>query len=121
SGTVLLLVLAPNHPATTIALFTLAIDLVGKLVSLTVMPMGNLVAPYFSQTSDAPEAQSVAIARVLKLSSLPYSFSVGAGLLMLPAFIHIIYGDRYDGAALLALVLLVPTAFENWIRGSCSP
>ena len=121
SGTVLLLVLAPNHPATTIALLTLAVDLVGKLVSLTVMPMGNLVAPYLSQKSDAPEAQAVAIARVLKLSSLLYSFSVGAGLLVLPAFIHTIYGERYNGAVLLALVLLVPTAFENWIRGSCSP
>lgn len=121
SGTVLLLVLAPNHPATMIAALTLAVDLVGKLVSLTVMPMGNLVAPYLSQTSDAPEAQSVAVARVVKLSSLLYSFSVGIGILLLPWFISTVYGARYHGAILLALVLLVPTAFENWIRGSCSP
>jgi len=121
SGAVLLLVLAPNHPATTIAFLALAVDLVGKLVSLTVMPMGNLVAPYLSQTSDAPEAQSVAIARVIKLSSLLHSFSTGAALLLLPWFISMVYGARYHGAILLALVLLVPTAFENWIRGSCSP
>jgi O-antigen/teichoic acid export membrane protein len=121
SGTVLLLVLAPNHPATTIAFLALAVDLVGKLVSLTVMPMGNLVAPYLSQTSDAPEAQSVAVARVVKLSSLLYSFSIGVGLLLLPWFISAVYGARYNGAIFLALVLLVPTAFENWIRGSCSP
>jgi O-antigen/teichoic acid export membrane protein len=121
SGSVLLLVLAPNHPATTIAFLALAVDLVGKLVSLTVMPMGNLVAPYLSQTRDACEAQSVAIARVVKLSSLLFSFSVGAGLLLLPWFISAVYGARYNGAIFLALVLLVPTAFENWIRGSCSP
>jgi len=121
SGTVLLLVLAPNHPATTIAFLTLAVDLVGKLVSLTVMPMGNLVAPYLSQTSDEPGAQGVAVARVVKLSSLLYSFSVGAGMLMLPWFIGAVYGERYRGAIVLALVLLVPTAFENWIRGACSP
>ena len=121
SGTVLLLVLAPHHPAATIAFLTLAVDLVGKLVSLTVMPMGNLVAPYLSQTSDAPDAQGVAVARVVKLSSLLYSVSVGAGLLALPWFIEAVYGERYRGAILLALVLLVPTAFENWIRGACSP
>jgi O-antigen/teichoic acid export membrane protein len=121
SGTVLLLVLAPNHPATAIAFLTLAVDLVGKLVSLAAMPMGNLVAPYLSQTSDEAGAQGVAVARVVKLSSLLYSFSVGAGLLALPWFVGAVYGDRYGGAVLLALVLLVPTAFENWIRGSCSP
>lgn len=121
SGPVLLLVLAPNHAATTIAFLAIAADLVGKLVSLTVMPMGNLVAPYLSQTSDARDAQSVAIARVVKLSSLLYSFSVGAGLLLLPWFISAVYGARYNGAILLALVLLLPTAFENWIRASCSP
>ena len=121
SGSVLLLVLAPNHPATTIAFLTLAVDLVGKLVSLTVMPMGNLVAPYLSQTGDDPAAQGVAVARVVKLSSLLYSLSIGAGLLVLPPFIIAVYGARYSGAITLALVLLVPTAFENWIRGCCSP
>lgn len=121
SGSVLLLVLAPNHPATTIAFLALAVDLVGKLVGLTVMPMGNLVAPYLSHTGDDPAAQGLAVARVVKLSSLLYSLSVGAGLLVLPPFITAVYGARYSGSIPLALVLLVPTAFENWIRGSCSP
>ncbi|MEA3213639.1 MAG: hypothetical protein QOE70_6696 [Chthoniobacter sp.] len=120
-GSALLLVLAPDHPAATIAFLTLAVDLVGKLVSITVMPMGNLVAPYLSQKSDDPEVQGLAVARVVKLSSLLYSFSVGAGLLLLPWFIGAVYGERYSGAVVLALVLLVPTAFENWIRGACSP
>src|SRR5207249_12035759 len=70
---------------------------------------------------DEPGAQGVAVARVVKLSSLLYSFSVGAGMLMLPWFIGAVYGERYRGAIVLALVLLVPTAFENWIRGACSP
>ncbi len=121
SGSVLLLVLAPHHPAAAIAFFTLAVDLVGKLVSLTVMPMGNLVAPFLSQTSDDPAAQGLAVARVMKLSSLLYCFSVGAGLLALPWFVPAVYGVGYSTAAGLAALLLVPTAFENWIRGSCSP
>ena len=120
-GTMLLLVLAPNHPATTIALLTLAIDLAGKVTSLTVMPMGNLVAPYLSQTSDAPAAQALAIARVVKLSSLLYCFSVGAALLVLPWFVPAVYGGGYAAAAWLSALLLLPAAFENWIRGSCSP
>jgi hypothetical protein len=103
------------------AFLGLAVDLVGKLVSLTVMPMGNLVAPYLSQTGDAPEAQALAAARVAKLSSLLYSFSVGAGVLLLPWFVSVAYGGDYAGAVLFALILLVPTAFENWIRGCCSP
>ena len=57
NGTVLLLVLAPQQSATTIALLALAIDLVTKLVGVTVMPMGNLVAPYLSHTSDDPAAR----------------------------------------------------------------
>ncbi len=121
SGTVLLLLLAPNHPATTIAFLTLAVDLVGKIVGLTVMPMGNLVAPYLSHTSDAPEAQALAVGRVVKFSSLLYCFSVGAALLLLPWFVPSVYGGDYRSAAWLAALLLVPTAFENWIRGSCSP
>ncbi|MEI6349706.1 MAG: oligosaccharide flippase family protein [Verrucomicrobiota bacterium] len=121
SGTVLMLVLAPRHPAALIALLALAIDLVGKLVSLTVMPMGNLVAPYFSQTNDDPAAQGLAIARVVKFSSLLYSFSVAAGLLIFPWFIPTVYGGRYSGAVVIAILLLIPTAFENWIRGCCSP
>ena len=121
SGTVLLLVLAPQQSATHIALLGLAVDLVGKLVSFTVMPMGNLVAPYLSQTSDDPEAQGLAAARVAKLSSLLYSFSIGAGVLLLPWFVSVVYGADYSGASLFALVLLLPTAFENWIRGCCSP
>ena len=121
SGTVLLLVLAPNHPATTIAFLTLAVDLVGKIVSVTVMPMGNLVAPYLSQTSDDPAAQGLAVARVVKISSLLYSVSVGAALLVLPWFVPMVYGVGYRSAAWLAALLVIPTAFENWIRGSCSP
>ena len=121
SGTVLLLVLAPNHPATMIAFFTLAVDLVGKIVSVTVMPMGNLVAPYLSHTSDEPAAQALAIGRVVKISSLLYCFSVGAALLVLPWFVPAVYGGGYRTAAWLAALLVIPTAFENWIRGSCSP
>lgn len=119
SGSVLLVVFAPRHDAVSIAWLALAVDLVGKLVSLTVMPMGNLVAPYLSHTPD--QAQGPAVARVLKLSSLLYCGSVGAGLLLLPGLVKMIYGQRYEGAVLYVLILLVPTAYENWVRGSCSP
>jgi hypothetical protein len=121
SGSVILLVLAPRHPATVIAFLALAIDLVAKVVSLTVMPMGNLVAPYLSHTSDEPELQGRAIARVLKLSSLLYAFTIGAALLLFPWFVGFVYGGKYDGAIRLIPLLLLPTAFENWIRGCCSP
>jgi O-antigen/teichoic acid export membrane protein len=121
SGTVLLLVLAPKQSAATMALLGLAVDLVGKIVSLTVMPMGNLVAPYLSYKTDDADAQALAAGRVVKLSSLLYSFSIGAGVIFLPQFVSTLYGQRYHGAAALALLLLVPTAFENWIRGTCSP
>ncbi len=121
SGSVILLVLAPRHPATVIAFLALAVDLVGKVVSLTVMPMGNLVAPYLSHTSDEPELQGRAIARVLKLSSLLYAFTIGAALLLFPWFVGFVYGGKYDGAIRLIPLLLLPTAFENWIRGCCSP
>ena len=121
SGSVVLLVLAPHHPAIVIAFLALAVDLVGKVVSLTVMPMGNLVAPYLSHTSDEPELQGRAIARVLKLSSLLYAFSIGAALLLFPWFVGFVYGGKYDGAIRLIPLLLLPTAFENWIRGCCSP
>lgn len=121
SGSVLLLVLAPHHAAGTMALLGLAVDLVGKLVSVTVMPMGNLVAPYLSQTSDDANAQARATARVVKLSSLLYCFTIGLGALVLPAFVTAVYGADYREAAAAALLLLLPTAYENWIRGSCSP
>lgn len=121
SGSVILLVLAPRHPATVIAFLALAVDLVGKVVSLTVMPMGNLVAPYLSHTSDVPELQGRAIARVIKLSSLLYAFTIGAALLLFPWFVGFVYGGKYDGAISLIPLLLLPTAFENWIRGCCSP
>lgn len=119
SGSVLLLVFAPRHDAVSIAFLALAVELVGKLVSLTVMPMGNLVAPYLAHTSD--ESQGTAVAKVLKLSCVLYSASVSAGLLLLPGLIEFVYGQRYEGAVPFALVLLAPTAFENWIRGCCSP
>jgi O-antigen/teichoic acid export membrane protein len=118
---VLLLVLAPFHPPPELAFLALASDLCGKLISLTVMPMGNLVSPYLSQVSDDPAAQGLAIARVVKLSSLLYCLSVGAGVLLLPEFIPLVYGARHEGAAACTLVLLVPVAFENWVRGACSP
>jgi O-antigen/teichoic acid export membrane protein len=121
SGSVILLVVAPCHPATIIAFLALAVDLVAKVVSLTVMPMGNLVAPYLSQTSDEPELQGRAIARVLKLSSLLYAFTIGAALLLFPWFVGFVYGGKYNGAIRLIPMLLLPTAFENWIRGCCSP
>jgi len=121
SGSVLMLVLAPHHAVATMALLGLAVDLVGKLVSVTVMPMGNLVAPYLSQTGDDTAAQALATGRVVKLSSLLYCFTVGLGALVLPAFVGLVYGQSYREAAGLALLLLLPTAYENWIRGSCSP
>jgi O-antigen/teichoic acid export membrane protein len=121
SGTVLMLVLAPHHSLLTMALLGLAVDLVGKLVSLTAMPMGNLVAPYLSETSDDAAAQALATSRVVKLSSLLYSFSIGFGVLILPSFVATVYGTDYRPAASAALLLLIPTAFENWVRGSCTP
>ena len=121
SGSMILLVVAPNHPAAAIAYLALAVELVGKAVSLTVMPMGNLVAPYLSQTTDDPEAQSLAIARVLKLSALLYAFTIGAALLLSPWFIAVLYSGKYNAAIGLMLLLLLPAAFENWVRGCCSP
>ena len=121
SGTVLMLVLAPQQSVVTMALLGLAVDLVGKLVSLTAMPMGNLVAPYLSETSDDAAAQALATSRVVKLSSLLYSFSIGFGVLVLPSFVATVYGADYRAAATAALLLLIPTAFENWVRGSCTP
>ncbi len=121
SGTVVMLVLAPHHSVASMALLGLAVDLVGKLVSVTVMPMGNLVAPYLSETSDDPGAQALATGRVVKLSSLLYCFTIGLGALMLPWFVGVLYGESYRASAGMALLLLIPTAFENWVRGSCSP
>ncbi len=121
SGTVLLLFLAPQQPAFVIALLALSVDLVGKAIGLTVMPMGNLVAPYLSHTGDGPEEQALAVARVVKLSSLLYSFCIGAAILLLPHFVPAFYGATYASAAKLTLLLLLPAAFENWIRGCCSP
>jgi O-antigen/teichoic acid export membrane protein len=121
SGSVLMLALAPHHAVAQMALLGLAVDLVGKLVSVTVMPMGNLVAPYLSQTSDDAAAQALATGRVVKLSSLLYCFTIGLGALVLPAFVALVYGPGYREAAGIALLLLLPTAYENWIRGSCSP
>ena len=120
-GSVVLLVLAPHHPATTVALLGLAVDLVAKIVSVTVMPFGNLVAPYLSQTSEEPEAQALAASRVTKFSSLLFCFSIGAGALVLPWFVPTVYGGEYAGAAWFALLMLLPAAFENWVRGCCSP
>jgi hypothetical protein len=97
------------------------VDLVGKLVSVTVMPMGNLVAPYLSQTSDDAAAQALATGRVVKLSSLLYCFTVGLGAIVLPSFVAFVYGPDYRQAAAIALLLLLPAAYENWIRGTCSP
>lgn len=121
SGPVLLLVLAPFHPSEELAFLALAIDVTGKLISLTVMPMGNLVSPYLSQVSDDPAAQGLAVARVVKMSSLLYCTTVGAGMVLLPGLIPLVYGEDYDGAAACTLVLLLPVAFENWVRGACSP
>jgi O-antigen/teichoic acid export membrane protein len=121
SGTVLLLFLAPLQPAFVIALLALSVDLVGKAIGLTVMPMGNLVAPYLSHTGDAAEEQAIAVARVVKLSSLLYSFCIGAAILLLPHFVPAFYGATYASAAKLTLLLLLPAAFENWVRGCCSP
>src|SRR5581483_7926924 len=121
SGAVLLLVLAPFQAATEIAYLALGIDLTGKLLSLTVMPMGNLVSPYLSQVSDDAAAQRKAITRVVKASSLLYAFSIGAGVLLLPQLVPLVFGADYEGTAAIMLVLLVPIAFENWVRGACSP
>src|SRR5262249_1652373 len=121
SGPVLLLVLAPFNPSIELAFLALAIDLSGKLISLTVMPMGNLVSPYLSQVSDDPNAQGLAIARVIKFSSLLYCMSIGAGMLLLPDLIPLLYGVTYEGTVIFLLVLLAPVALENWIRGACSP
>jgi O-antigen/teichoic acid export membrane protein len=120
-GSVVLLVLAPHHPATTVALLGLAVDLVGKIVSVTAMPFSHLVAPYLSQTSEEPGAQALAASRVTKFSSLLFCFSVGAGALVLPWFVPTVYGGEYAGAAWFALLMLLPAAFENWVRGCCSP
>src|SRR5207302_3520507 len=82
ASSTLLLAFAPFHAAAQLAFLALAGDLCGKLVSLTVMPMGNLVGPYLSQMSDDPAAQGRAVARVVKLSSLLYCASLGLGALM---------------------------------------
>lgn len=121
SGGTLLLALAPFHSAGELALLALATDLCGKILSITVMPMGNLVGPYLSQVGDDSAAQGRAAARVVKLSLLPYCITVGGAVLVLPAFIPLVYGSPYAGAIACAVFLLVPAAFENWVRGCCSP
>ena len=78
-------------------------------------------AEYLSQTPEEPWAQALAASRVTKFSSLLYCFSIGAAALLLPWFVPTVYGSRYAGAAWLALLVLLPAAFENWVRGCCSP
>ena len=120
-GTMLVLVLAPRQSAAALAVLALAVDVVGKINALIVLPMGNLVAPYLSVTPDDPQLQAHATGRVLKLTSLLYSFCSGAALLLLPETLVWVYGARYAEASALALLLFGPIAFENWVRGSCSP
>jgi hypothetical protein len=120
-GTMLVLVLAPRQSAAALAMLALAVDVVGKINALIVLPMGNLVAPYLSATPDDPQLQAHATGRVLKLTSLLYSFCSGAALLILPEALVWVYGTRYAEASGLALLLFGPIAFENWVRGSCSP
>lgn len=121
SGPVLLLVFAPFHEVGVLALLALAIEFTGKVISLTVMPMGNLVLPYLGQVSDDPAAQGRAVASVVKLSSLLYGFSVGFTLLLTQDVIPILFGMEYSEAISFVLLLLVPLAFENWVRGVSSP
>lgn len=121
SGLVLLLLLAPFHSALELALFALAVELTGKLISVTVMPMANLVSPYLSQVTDDAAAQGRAVASIIKLSSLLYCFSIGAGLLLARDFVPLVYGETYAAAGAFTLLLLGPVAFENWVRGVSSP
>ncbi|MFO0969281.1 MAG: oligosaccharide flippase family protein [Gemmataceae bacterium] len=121
SGPALLLLLRPFHPLAELAVLALAVELTSKLISLTVMPMSNLVAPYLSQAPDDPAAQARAIGWVVKCSSLLYCFSIGAGLLLAREFVPLVYGAAYADAAVFTLALLAPIAFENWVRGVASP
>lgn len=121
SGSVLLLVFARYHDAAQIALLALATELTGRVVSLTVLPMGNLVGPYLSQKSDDPAVQARAVALVMKLSSVLYCVSIGGAVIVLPPLVSLVYGSEYAQTVPLLLVLLIPTAFENWTRGSVSP
>jgi O-antigen/teichoic acid export membrane protein len=121
TGSVLLLLLAPSHPAGQMALLALAADLVGKVSSITLMPMSNLILPYLSHVGDDVETQGRAMVRIINCSSLVFCGSIGVSLVVLPTFIPFVYGERYGGAVICALLLLVPTAYENWIRSWGSP
>ncbi len=120
-GTVLLLVAAVRHEAASVAVLGLAFDLVGKCLGLTVLPMGNLVGPYLSRVGDGAEAQAEAAERVFKLSALLYACCISAAAVLLGHLVPVVYGGRYGAAAHWAVVLLVPSAVENWMRGCASP
>ncbi len=121
SGTFLLLIMGQQRNKIELAHLALGADLVGKIVSLAVMPIGNLVSPYLANVSDAGAPQSRAIGRIARVYSLLLGTTAVAALLLLPWVLPLIYGEAYRLALGVTMTLLLGTLTENWLRGFVSP
>lgn len=116
AGPFLLLVLAGVHGRSELAMLAIATDLLQKVLSVTGLPLSNIVMPMLNESRNNAERFRLQVARLGGLMIVLFSIAAGGIIVALPMGLPLLLGAPYEPAVTIAVIWLLPVFFESGVR-----
>lgn len=116
AGPFLILVLAGVHGRSELAMLAIATDLLQKALSVTGLPLSNIVMPMLNESRDDAERFRLQVARLGGLMILLFAVAAGGIFVALPLGLPLLLGSSYGPAVAIATIWLLPVFVESGVR-----
>lgn len=115
-GPFLLLTLATVHQSDQLAVFAITTDLLQKLLSVSGLPITNLVSPLLNSSQNHHINFNSNIKRLSGIVVTWFSLVIGLLVSFIPFGLPLILGNKYAETTSIALVWLIPLFIESAVR-----
>jgi O-antigen/teichoic acid export membrane protein len=116
AGPFLILILAGSQAPIDLAMLAIACDLLQKVLSVSALPLSNIVMPIFNNSRNDVYRFRVQVTRLGGLMVVLFSLTIGFLVVALPKGLPLLLGDGYLRAVPIALIWLLPLFFEAGVR-----
>lgn len=116
AGPFLLLVLAGVHGRGELGMLAIAADLMQKALSVTGLPLANIVMPMLNESRSDAERFRRQVARLGGLMIALFAFAAGGIMALLPLGLPLLLGVSYKPAVPMTMLWLLPVFFEAGVR-----
>jgi O-antigen/teichoic acid export membrane protein len=116
AGPFLLLVLAGVYSRHELAILAIATDLLQKTITVTCLPVTNMILPLLNSSRNDPVRFLRQIERLGGIVIVLFSIMTGGIAVFIPQGFPLLLGPSYNGVVSIAMIWIIPLFFETGVR-----